>query len=141
MTPALGVLCLPLIVLVLLAPPTLVQSNRDNCTKAKNEYANYNVQFQHCAIEYAEPVHFCEKCVPRYIETVYAWQQLAHAELNNGSCMDEYVDRDRLNLLLMVHGKSQELWEAAACESEWLPRSRRNVFLCCIFHGYIYRQI
>lgn len=122
MAPLLGVPSLPLLALVLLAllaPPALAKLHNDNCTTAKNVYANFNVQFQHCAIEYAEPVHFCEKCVPRYIETVAAWQQLAHAELNNRSCMDAYVDRDRLNLLLTVHGKSQELWEAAACESEW----------------------
>lgn len=121
MTPKMGIhYLLPL--LFLLPAYTLAKYTKDNCTLAKNNYANHNIEFQRCAIQYAEPVHFCEMCVQRYIETTDSWRQLVDAKWQNVSCMDEYVNRDRLNLLLAVHGKSHQLWEAAACESELLHK-------------------
>lgn len=73
-----------------------------------------------CAVDHAEPVTICQGCLVHYLAVGDAFGDLRNGldVDNTTACWPQFVDRDRLNLLLTVHAKSEELWTAAACSGK-----------------------
>lgn len=127
MNPA-GAMLLSVSLLLLIGPLTALltqtapAASHDTCDKARNIYGNTNTEFVNCAVQHSEPVTFCVQCVPHFINTMITWQALSDTHQpndNSTSCLDLFVNQDRLNLLLAVRDQSLELWNSAACSSKF----------------------
>lgn len=92
---------------------------KHDCEHLQNFYAEFSSELLRCAVQNAEPVTFCSSCVGIYMQSVESYQNLTEGiSPLNESCWARYVDRDRLNLVLSVHRKTEELWTEAACSGE-----------------------
>lgn len=106
-----------------LASLSAIATNKTECKKARNSFADKNSNFEMCAMQHSVPNIFCTKFVDQYRDNFYRYDDLmkAHDSAANGThqlCSREFLETDRFNLIESHYKASLNLWNDAHCSSE-----------------------
>lgn len=90
-------------------------NKRHNCDQMKHNYTEAQTQFLSCAIDYSEPVTYCQHCIHHYIDQIRTYKNFT----GNATCRSIYVDNDRLNIIQTTFASAKNLWNAGSCSGKW----------------------
>lgn len=105
------------------------------CKESKDKFANSSAQFILCALENSRPIKLCKNCVDSYINVVESYNNMANVILyiisiitafilrfmffqisfNGTSCLERFINRDRLQIVNTMYGNTENLWSEAKC--------------------------
>ncbi|CAH1997444.1 unnamed protein product [Acanthoscelides obtectus] len=86
-----------------------------NCTDLRQKFANASARFTVCSIDHSRPITFCESCVQSYLDVVESYQNMSKFGHNNTRCIDNFVNRDRLQIVQSIYDANIDLWKRAKC--------------------------
>lgn len=98
----------------------------NECTHLRNEFLESLKLFNQCAAQYAVPVTMCRSCVEWYVATLRAFHDLSmRPDQQNirARCIDCFMDHDTLNIVWVQYQSARNLWNEAACTSNYYWKS------------------
>ncbi|CAH1117921.1 unnamed protein product [Phaedon cochleariae] len=91
------------------------KSTSNNCTEIRNNFAIANANFTYCAIQHSRPITLCENCVDIYSNVVESYANMSKDVINGSSCLNHFINLDRLEILQTLYQNSLDLWNRAKC--------------------------
>ncbi|XP_050309889.1 osteopetrosis-associated transmembrane protein 1 [Anthonomus grandis grandis] len=92
-----------------------VKSLDPDCNQARDAFANASSVFISCSINNSHPVTFCGNCVSNYINVLATYKNMSTVKNNGTSCIENFVNLDRLGIVQTMYQSSVNLWSRAKC--------------------------
>ncbi|ENN81515.1 hypothetical protein YQE_02044, partial [Dendroctonus ponderosae] len=86
-----------------------------NCTSVRDLFANASSDFIQCAIDHSRPITLCADCVQEYLDVLNSYNNISKASDNGTSCLNSFVNLDRLGIVHTLYENSVNLWTRAKC--------------------------
>lgn len=105
---------LPLLLLLIFACTLMHATLADMCNKMLDRLADEQSHFILCSTRHAVPVddeRFCVSCKKENDDMTQKYNDLMK------NCSKEYIDKDRMNIVLTTQSLLKELWNKAYCDS------------------------
>ncbi|XP_057653096.1 osteopetrosis-associated transmembrane protein 1 [Diorhabda carinulata] len=112
----------------------IIPSN-SSCTPLKEKFANSSAQFNLCAIRHSRPIRMCEKCHNEYLDVQNSYKNLSEVFDNGTSCLEKYINFDRLQIVSLLYQNNVNLWNNAKCE-ECYDKKNGNMTIADEFGEY-----
>lgn len=85
------------------------------CMQVRDAFANASSAFSSCSVEHSRPVTFCQACVTQYIDVLHSYRNMSEVTSNGRSCIDNFINLDRLGIVETLYHNHVDLWNRAKC--------------------------
>lgn len=102
----------------------LQKHNKSHCPQLHHEFADRAGKFYECAILRSEPQFaLCRQCINTYQNMSVAYATLSTTKDNTTgqSCLEKFINNDRLNMVYDLSHTAQNIWMNANCDACYVP--------------------
>ncbi|CAG9859158.1 unnamed protein product [Phyllotreta striolata] len=92
-----------------------IKSDSD-CGTLRKIFANASAQFTSCTIDNSRPITVCEICKDNYVDILDSYKNMSQALVNGTTCLDKFINQDRLQILQIIYNNNLDMWSRAKCD-------------------------